>query len=186
VQEAKKFRGNKRKIQAYIGLGSNEGDRLGYVQQAMQLLKDINGIVVKTTSSLYETEPADAQTSSSGPHPWFVNAVAQIETGLTPLELTEVCHDVENRLLELHRAGSTKAPKGTVLELNILFYGQEVLQSREITIPYPLLHRRAFYLVPLLEIAPDICHPGLDRSVQELHEELAQPEQVVLYGTRMQ
>ena len=78
----RKLRGTKRRVKAYIGIGSNEGERLGNVQQALQLLKDVSGIKVLETSSLYETEPiGDVYTQ------WFVNAVVSIETEFTPFEL---------------------------------------------------------------------------------------------------
>ncbi len=173
-------RGNRRTIKAYIGLGSNEGDRLGYVQQAMQLLKDVNGIKVTECSSLYETEPVgDLYTE------WFVNAVVAIETSLTAEDLFDVCRDIEKRLTEMHRHNSTARTRERIIDLDILFYGDSVIESAGgLRLPHPKIHLRSFALVPLLEIAPDIRHPGFDKSVAQLHEELAEPEQVFLFGTR--
>jgi 2-amino-4-hydroxy-6-hydroxymethyldihydropteridine diphosphokinase len=175
----RKPRGNKRTVKAYIGLGSNEGDRLGYVQQAMQLLKDVSGIAVTECSSLYETEPVgDLYTE------WFVNAVVAIETSLTAEDLLDVCRDIEKRLTEMHRHNSTSRIRERILDLDILFYGDTVMESPGLKLPHPKMHLRSFALVPLLEIAPDIRHPGFDKSVAQLHEELAEPEQVFLFGTR--
>lgn len=179
VAPPRQIRGNKRKIRAYIALGSNEGERVTYVQQAMQFLKDVDGITVLECSSLYETEVFDLDS------PWFVNAVAAVDTSLTARELLEVCNDIEQRLIELYRQSHDKGPKNRIIDLDILFYGREVMDLGDLKIPHPRLHRRAFALVPLLEIAPDIRHPGLDRSVDELHHELPNPEQVFLYGTRV-
>ncbi len=175
----RKLRGNKRKVKAFIGLGSNEGDRLGYIQQAMQFLKDIHGITVLECSSLYETEPiGDAYTQ------WFVNAVVAIETSLSAEDLLDVCQDIEKRLTELHRHNNNQRAKERIIDLDILFYGDSVMESPNLHLPHPKMHLRSFALVPLLEIAPDIRHPGLEKSVAQLHEELTEPEQVVLFGTR--
>lgn len=174
----RKVRGNKRKVRCYIGLGSNEGDRVGFVQQALQLIKDVAGIRVMETSSLYEAEPlGDVYTN------WFVNAVVCVETELTPFELLDVLKDIENRLYATYRQETGKI-KERVMDLDILFYGQEVLDSPSLKLPHPRLLQRAFALVPLLEIAPDIRYPGLRKSVAEIHEELPEPEQVFLFGTR--
>jgi 2-amino-4-hydroxy-6-hydroxymethyldihydropteridine diphosphokinase len=182
----RKLRGNKRKVKAYIGLGSNEGDRLGFVQQAMQLLKDINGVTVLECSSLYEAEPVGCEYTK-----WFVNAVIAVETSHSPEDLLDICQDIERRLTELHshefsnRAVSGKDhSRGRIIDLDILFYGDLVFESLNLKIPHPKVHKRAFALVPLLEIAPDIRHPGINKSMAQLHEELPEPEQVYLYGTR--
>ena len=178
LAEPRKLRGNKRKIKAYIGLGSNEGDRVGYVQQALQLIKDVNGIKVLETSSLYEAEPLGDVYSS-----WFVNAVVAIETELTSFELLDVLKDIEHRLYETHKKEFGKV-KERVMDLDVLFYGEEIIDTPELKLPHPRLLQRAFALVPLLEIAPDIRYPGLRKSVAEIHEELPEPEQVFLFGTR--
>jgi 2-amino-4-hydroxy-6-hydroxymethyldihydropteridine diphosphokinase len=177
----RQLRGNRRKVKAYIGLGSNFGDRLGYVQQAMQFLKDIQGLTVLECSSLYEAEP-----TGEGYTEWFVNAVASVETSLSPEELMEVCHDIEVRLTNLANIEAKKRGSSRIIDLDILFYGEEVMETKSLHIPHPRLHKRAFALVPLLEIAPEIRHPGLDKSVAQLHEELEEPEQIFLYGTRVE
>ncbi|MBX9671159.1 MAG: 2-amino-4-hydroxy-6-hydroxymethyldihydropteridine diphosphokinase [Candidatus Obscuribacterales bacterium] len=186
MTQQRKFRGNQRKVTAYLGLGSNEGDRVGFIQQAVQLLKDFNRIKVVECSSLYETEPIGEEYSE-----WFVNAVLIIETELSCEELLDVLKDIEARLSELSRGEATKGlrprePRGLtkIIDLDILFFGNEVLETSYLHIPHPRLHRRAFALVPLLEIAPDLVHPSLDKSIAQLHEELPEPEQVFLYGTR--
>lgn len=180
----RKLRGNKRKVKAYLGLGSNEGNRLSFVQQAMQLLKDVSGVTVLECSSLYEAEPVNDNDQTSHCQ-WFVNAVVAIETSHSPEELLEICQDIERRLTALGgEFGKVGRERGRIIDLDILFYGDLVFASPNLTIPHPKVHKRAFALVPLLEIAPDIHYPGMNKSVAQLHEELPEPEQVYLYGTR--
>lgn len=182
----RKFRGNRRKVLAYLGLGSNHGDRVGFIQQAVQLLKDIRQIEVLECSSLYETEPlGDEYTRDQ----WFVNAVAIIETSFSAEELLDVLSDIEARLTEMHKSelpGNTRDRPGRmrIIDLDILLYGDEVLETSQINIPHPRLHLRAFALVPLLELKPELMHPVLRKPVAQIHEELPAPEQVFLYGTR--
>lgn len=186
VTEKRRFRGNQRRVTAYLGLGSNEGDRVGFIQQAVQFLKDYPQIKVLECSSLYETEPIGDEYTD-----WFVNAVLIIETELSGEELLDVLRDIEVRLEGLNRTDASHAPRSKekrgrvrIIDLDILFFGNEVLDTASLHVPHPRVHRRAFALVPLLEIAPDMVHPSLNKTVAQLHEELPEPEQVLLYGTR--
>ena len=178
------LRGNPRRTRAYLALGSNEGDRVGFVQQAMQFLKDVPGISVKESSSLYETEPLGVGYSE-----WFVNAVAAIDTTLSADELLLVCKDIEERLSSFHGGHIRERESGAygrrrIIDVDLLFFGDEILDSDSLRVPHPTIAQRAYALVPLLEIAPNFVHPRLNRTVWQIHESLAQPEQVFLYGTR--
>ncbi len=174
-------------VRAYIGLGSNEGDRVGFVQQAMQFLKDHQNIEVVECSSFYETEPIGREYVE-----WFVNAVAAIETELSALELLEACKGIEMRLATMAGADGPdvfhNTPEGVVkariIDLDILFYGDDRIRSKSLVVPHPSMETRAYQLVPLLEIAPDLVHPVLGKSLCQLHEDLPAPEQIFLYGTR--
>jgi len=185
MPETRKLKGNHRHTRAYIGLGSNTGDRVGYVQQAMQFLKDCSRIKVVECSSLYETEPIGDKSTE-----WFVNAVAAIDTDLTAEEVLEVCQNIERRLTEMHGQEANGAKrrhdgrKARIIDLDILFFGDHVFSSEGLSVPHPRIAQRAYALVPLLEIAPDYVHPGFDKPVTQLHEELPNPELVYLYGTR--
>jgi 2-amino-4-hydroxy-6-hydroxymethyldihydropteridine diphosphokinase len=173
------LRGNRRQTRAYIGLGSSRGDRVGFVQQSMQLLKDVPRIKVIECSSLYET-----QSSASESGPWFVNAVAAIETNLEVMDLFDICRDIENRLQSLHHADDTEGDGDKIIDLAILFFGDQVVEKDGFTIPHPSICQKAYALVPLLEIAPNLVHPQFKKTITQLHEELPEPELVFLYGTR--
>lgn len=180
-----KFRGNPKRTQAFIGLGSNEGDRLGFVQQSMQMLKDVSGIKVLECSSLYETEPIGVEYDK-----WFVNAVAAVETTLSCKALLDAVLDIEKRLAVMHGKEETLKDcvpgekRRRVIDLDILFFGNTIVEEEELRVPHPNVPFRAYALVPLLEIAPDFQHPTLKKTVTQLHESLSKPEIVYLYGTR--
>ncbi|PZM80623.1 MAG: 2-amino-4-hydroxy-6-hydroxymethyldihydropteridine diphosphokinase [Candidatus Melainabacteria bacterium] len=180
-----KFRGNPKRTQAFIGLGSNEGDRLGFVQQSMQMLKDVSGIKVLECSSLYETEPIGVEYDK-----WFVNAVASVETTLSCKALLDAVLDIEKRLAVMHGKEETLKDcvpgekRRRVIDLDILFFGNSIVEEEELRVPHPNVPFRAYALVPLLEIAPDFQHPTLKKTVTQLHESLSKPEIVYLYGTR--
>ncbi|HIA55045.1 MAG TPA: 2-amino-4-hydroxy-6-hydroxymethyldihydropteridine diphosphokinase [Candidatus Melainabacteria bacterium] len=185
MSDRQKFRGNPKRTQAFIGLGSNEGDRLGFVQQSMQMLKDVSGIKVLECSSLYETEPIGVEYDK-----WFVNAVASVETTLSCKALLDAVLDIEKRLAIMHGKEETLndcvpgEKRRRVIDLDILFFGNSIVEEEELRVPHPNVPFRAYALVPLLEIAPDFQHPTLKKTVTQLHESLSKPEIVYLYGTR--
>lgn len=160
---------------AYIGLGSNIGDRLGYIQQAVKMLGDYNAIEVLETSSFYETEPYGMKNQE-----WFINAVVKISTTLTPVELLRICQHIEEKL---GRQREIKwGPR--VIDLDILSYGNQIIADDILTIPHPSTYDRACCIVPLLEIAEDFIHPILQKNMDEIYQNLEFPEEVYLYGTK--
>lgn len=163
---------------AYIGVGSNIGDRIGYVQQAHCLLNDTDGIQVIESSSLYETEPVGYKDQE-----WFINAVLKTETILSAEELLNQCFRIEN---QLGRVRHPELPKNgpRTLDLDILFYDNKIINTEIMEIPHPRMHQRAYALVPLLELDADLIHPVINKTISELHENLEEPEEVYLYGTR--
>jgi 2-amino-4-hydroxy-6-hydroxymethyldihydropteridine diphosphokinase len=182
MSEKRIIKGNQRQTRAYISLGSSHGDRVGFVQQAMQLLKDIAQIKVIECSSLYETQPLKEKHSQ-----WFVNAVAAIETKLTALELLDVLKDIETRLGQVKDSPAalpSTSNRDRIIDLDILFYGEQIVETESLTIPHPKINQRAYALVPLLEIAPDLANPKTTKTIAQTHEELPEPELVYLYGTR--
>ncbi|MBK8189427.1 MAG: 2-amino-4-hydroxy-6-hydroxymethyldihydropteridine diphosphokinase [Vampirovibrionales bacterium] len=162
---------------AYLGLGSNLGDRVGYVQQALTLLADCPGIGIVEASSLYETEPVGFADQE-----WFINAAVAIETSLSPVALLTACQEIERRLLRQRDPANRNGPR--TLDIDILFYGDLAMASPALTIPHPRVHLRAYALVPMLEVNAELRHPVLGKTIEELHEALDFPEEVLLYGTR--
>ncbi len=135
----------------FVGLGANLGDARAAVEDALARLSALPGTALIARSSLYRTAPVDA----SGPD--FVNAAAELRSTLKPLDLLHALQAVERS--HGRERPYRNAPR--TLDLDLLLYGQEVLQTVELTLPHPRLHGRAFVLHPLLELAPDLMHPVL-------------------------
>jgi len=173
----RRFRGNKKRVLAYIGLESSATDRVAYLQQAVQMLKFINLIELLDCSSFYETEPEAAKPKSkTSEETWPLTAVTAIETALSGDELLEVLRDIEARL--------NNVGKGQNISLELLLFGNETLTTSYLTIPHPSLATRASIIVPMLELAPETVHPQLNKSLAQIHADLPSLEQVLLYGTR--
>ena len=162
----------------YLSLGSNIGDRVGYLQQATSLLNAVPEINVIATSSFYESEPWRMNSEN-----WFVNAVVQISTTLPPDNLLSECQRIEAQLGRKREL--QKEYQDRTIDIDILFYDNLILHNDNLTIPHPFFHKRAFVMVPMLEIAQDFTHPLLNKTVMQLYEELENPEMVLLYGTRI-
>ena len=162
----------------YLSLGSNQGDRIGHVQQATSLLGLTENISIIRTSAFYETEPWNMTTKT-----WFVNAVVEIKTSLSPLELLTECQRIEKQLGRTPKETSGYADR--TIDIDILFYEKEIINCENLIIPHKYLHLRAFTLVPLLELIPEFEHPVLHKTISELHNDLENPEMVFLYGTRV-
>lgn len=142
---------------AYLSLGSNIGDRHDRLRKAVELL-EAGGIRVLRRSSWYETEPQDLKSQ-----PWFLNAVAEIETNLFPMQLLGRIHRIERQL-----GRKRTVPKGPrVIDIDILLYGNFVIETAQLQIPHPRLPERRFVLEPLLELAPDLRHPVTRRPIRE-------------------
>ena len=163
----------------YLSLGSNKGDRIGYVQQAAGLLAALDDIKIIRTSAFYETEPWNMNTET-----WFVNAVLEIKTQLTPRNLLTECMRIETQLGRIKRNNPDYEDR--TMDIDILFYNNEIINEDNLIIPHKFVHLRAFILVPLLELIPDYVHPVLNKTISELHNDLENPEMVFLYGTRIE
>lgn len=147
---------------AYVSLGSNIGDRIANLREAIRRMTQFG--VVTRTSSFYETEPVEMTDQ-----PWFVNAVVEFSTELAPVELL-------HRLLEVERSMGRErtTPKGPRnIDLDLLLYDDESVNTAELTLPHPAMHERRFVLVPLVEVAPDAFHPALRKPAWKLLQTLS-------------
>lgn len=159
----------KRGERAYIGIGSNRGESVQNCLKAMELIAQQEGLIVKRKSSLYKTEPIGYSDQS-----WFVNAVVEIEATLDPWKTLERLQAIEITLGR--ERGIRWGPRS--LDLDLLFYGNQVLEGPDLVIPHPRIQERRFVLLPLAEIASDWLHPLLGKSVQELLESLEAGQKV--------
>lgn len=160
----------------FLSLGSNLGEREAMLEAGIDQLAERAGEIV-ARSGIYETEPwGDAG------QPLFLNQVISLSTRLTPHGVLNAIHAIEQKMGR-RRNGKPFQPRP--IDIDILFYEQLVLHSRRLTIPHPLLHLRSFILVPLMEIAPELVHPSLKRSVKDLCEENRDPLAVCWYHTEL-
>jgi len=135
----------------YLSLGSNLGDRQLHLQRAVACLEG-EGVKVQRQSSLYETEPQDVARQ-----PWFLNIVVRCETQLFPVQLLKVLQRIERELGRVRAGAVRRGPR--VIDIDILLYGNAVIDTPQLTVPHPRMTERRFVLEPLLEIAPELRHP---------------------------
>lgn len=156
-------------VVAFIGIGSNMGNPAAACREAMARLAERPGIRLLRASSLYRTEPVGLKEQA-----WFVNAVAEIWSVLSPMDLFSALKLIERRMGR--SAGERWGPR--VIDLDLLLYGQEVLAEKGLVVPHPELHKRRFVLVPFCELASYAIHPAFGVSIRGLLDRLADPSRV--------
>lgn len=143
----------------YLGLGSNVGDREHQLKEALRLLDAQQSIKVTRVSSLYETAPVGYVEQ-----PDFLNLCAEIETDLTPQAVLKNGLDIEQ---QLHRVRKERWGPRT-LDIDILLYGNKIIEDQDLSIPHPRMAERAFVLIPLQEIAPEAINPRTQTKIKDI------------------
>ncbi len=159
-------------IDAFIGIGTNLGDRKKHISEALERLGKRTDIKIIKSSSLYVTEPIGYVGQD-----WFLNCVVEVMTTMPPRELLKHCQSIEEHM------GRTRTMQWgpRIIDLDILLYNDAVIEDEELTIPHPNMDKRRFVLIPLVEIAPDVIHPGINKTVTDLLKHLDDAHKVDVY-----
>ena len=155
---------------AYIGIGSNIGHKIDNCKKAISLMGRLEGCSVRLQSPFYRTEPVGVEGQDT-----FVNGVVCVDTDLSAASLLKQLLKIETDM------GRVRLKKwdARVIDLDILLFGVRVINKPDLIVPHPLMHLRRFVLTPLLQIAPDLIHPVLRKSMQELAGSLSGDGQAV-------
>jgi 2-amino-4-hydroxy-6-hydroxymethyldihydropteridine diphosphokinase len=163
-------------VRAFLLLGSNEGDRQDFLERACVEIDRLAGTIVKK-STLYETEAWGITDQ-----PAFLNRVVVIDTALTALELLKKVQSIETQLGRVRREKWT----ARTIDIDILFYDDVVIEIPELIIPHTEIAYRRFTLLPMVNVAPNLVHPRLKKTMTQLLDECSDPLSVVEYSGKVQ
>ena len=149
---------------AYIGIGSNLGNPEENCLEAIDRIGRIPSCKVTRVSRMYRTEPVGVDGQE-----WFANCVAEISTGISAKRLMERLLAIEKDMGRVREGGRWQA---RIIDLDILLFGMELIHEDNLTVPHPLMHRRRFVIVPMVDLAPDLIHPSLGKSMSELLQKI--------------
>jgi 2-amino-4-hydroxy-6-hydroxymethyldihydropteridine diphosphokinase len=166
--------GRKETEQVFLGLGSNVGDRLASLESALVKIAELPDCRLLRTSGFYETRPIGGPSGQAN----YLNAVCQIRARFSPPELLAATQRVE-RELGRRREEEPERWGPRRIDIDILLWGESVLDRPELVIPHPRLAERAFVLAPLAELAPDAMHPTTGLRMRELLERMAGPHEII-------
>jgi 2-amino-4-hydroxy-6-hydroxymethyldihydropteridine diphosphokinase len=154
---------------AFIGIGSNRGNRKENCETAVRIIASHKDTAIVIKSSLYETEAWGEESQDN-----FLNCVAKIQTGKNVFDFFSLLQQTENKI------GKQKegfwGPRN--IDIDLLFFGQEIINEPDLTVPHPFLHLRRFVIEPLSEIAPDFIHPTINQSIRALLKNLTDTKKV--------
>ena len=158
----------------YFSLGSNVGDRLANLEEAIRRLGELGEVVA--ASSFYETEPVEFTAQ-----PWFLNCAVKLDTEKMPKQLLAAILDIEQQMGRRRRREQKKGPRA--IDIDVLLFGSSVIETKGLTVPHPSMHERRFVLEPLAEIASEVRHPVFKKTIRELRDALPAGQTVRRFKT---
>ncbi len=157
-------------VVTYIGFGSNIGWREKNLKRAKEKLLDYSHLTLEKGSSFYFSEPV-----GNSNQPWFINCAVQLITDLEAREIYGICKDIEESLGR--KKSKMFGPR--IIDLDLLLVGDQVLDTPNLQLPHPELHKRKFVLLPLLELNEELRHPGLEKPLEKILNQMNQEKKVV-------